>query len=53
MGLQEELDKLLSTDSPMHKRMVEYVVGQLAAGRHLEEIMQDPFSVGAGPSGHP
>ncbi len=42
MGLQDELDKLLSTESPMHRRMVEYVVGQLGAGRHLEEIMQDP-----------
>jgi hypothetical protein len=42
MGIEEEVDKIFSSESPPHKRMVDYVVGQLDAGRHLEEIMQDP-----------
>jgi hypothetical protein len=42
MGIEEGVDKLLSTESSTHRWMVEYVVGQLANGRHLEEIMQDP-----------
>lgn len=42
MGIEDEVDRLLSGESASHKRMVEYLVGQLAAGRHLDEIMQDP-----------
>jgi len=41
MGIEDQVDKLLTTDSPEHKRMVEYVVGQLESGRHLDDIMAD------------
>jgi hypothetical protein len=41
MGIEEGVDNLLSSDSPTHKHMVEYLVGQLASGRHLEEILAD------------
>jgi hypothetical protein len=41
MGIEDQVDKLLTTDSPEHKHMVEYVVGQLESGRHLEDIMAD------------
>lgn len=42
MGIEDQVDKILSTESPKHRHMVDYVVGQLGQGRHLEDIMQDP-----------
>jgi len=41
MDIEDQVDKLLSTESATHKHMVQYVVGQLGAGRHLEDIMAD------------
>jgi hypothetical protein len=41
MGIEDQVDNLLSTESASHKHMVQYVVGQLASGRHLEDIMRD------------
>ncbi len=41
MGIEEDVDNLLSSESPLHKHMVAYLVGQLADGRHLEDIMAD------------
>jgi len=41
MGIEDEVDRMLSTESPVHKHMVQYVVGQLDAGRHLDDIMRD------------
>lgn len=41
MGIEEGVDSMLNSESPTHKHMVDYLVGQLASGRHLEEIMGD------------
>jgi hypothetical protein len=41
MGIEDQVDKLVSSESPGHKHMVQYVVGQLESGRHLEDIMRD------------
>ncbi|MFN8109698.1 MAG: hypothetical protein U0Y82_07605 [Thermoleophilia bacterium] len=43
MGLQEEIEKLVNTESAKHKRLVEYVTDQLREGRHLGEVLGDPY----------
>lgn len=43
MGLQDEVRKLVNTESARHKRMIEYVVRQTAAGRPLSEVLEDPY----------
>ena len=35
MGIKEEVKKLVNTESAAHKRLIEYVVRQLKAGRSL------------------
>jgi len=43
MGIQEEVRKLVNTESAKHKRLIEYVVRQLHAGRDLGPILEDPY----------
>ena len=43
MGIEDEVAKLLQTESAKHKRLVDYVAGQLSAGRDLQEVMEDPY----------
>jgi hypothetical protein len=43
MGLQEEIRKLVHSESAKHKRLVEYVIRQLRAGRNLAEALDDPY----------
>jgi hypothetical protein len=45
MGIQEEISKLVNTESAKHKRLIEYVVRQLQAGRDLKPILEDPYVV--------
>jgi hypothetical protein len=45
MGIQEEIRKLVNTESAKHKRLIEYVVRQLRAGRDLEAVLEDPYVV--------
>jgi hypothetical protein len=45
MGIQEEVRKLVNTESARHKRLVEYVVRQLHAGRDLRPVLEDPYVV--------
>jgi len=43
MGLQEEVAKLVGSESAKHKRLVEYVIRQIGTDRHLGEILEDPY----------
>lgn len=43
MALQDELRRLLSSDSAKHKRLIDYVVRQIGGGRDLDEVLEDPY----------
>jgi hypothetical protein len=43
MGIKEEVKKLVDTESAAHKRLIEYVVRQLKAGRSLKSVFEDPY----------
>jgi hypothetical protein len=43
MGIQDEVRKLVNSESAKHKRLIEYVVRQLRSGRHLAEVLEDPY----------
>jgi len=45
MGIQDEVRKLVNTESAKHKRLIEYVVRQLRAGRKLADVLEDPYVV--------
>ncbi len=43
MGIKEEVSKLVNTESARHKRLIEYVTRQLAQGRNLGDVLEDPY----------
>jgi hypothetical protein len=43
MGIQDEVRKLVNTESAKHKRLIEYVVRQLNTGRTLQHVLEDPY----------
>jgi hypothetical protein len=43
MGIQDEVRKLVNSESARHKRLIEYTVRQLKTGRDLADVMEDPF----------
>lgn len=43
MGIEDEVRKLVNTESAKHKRLIEYVVRQLNNGRDLAAILADPY----------
>jgi hypothetical protein len=43
MGIKDEVKKLVDTESAAHKRLIEYVVRQLNAGRSLNAVFEDPY----------
>lgn len=43
MGIQDEVRKLVNSESARHKRLVEYVVRQVGQGRALAEVFEDPY----------
>lgn len=44
MGVQDEIRKLVGTQSARHKRLVEYVVRQIRRnGRDLDAVLEDPY----------
>ena len=43
MGIQDEVRKLVNTESAKHKRLIAYVVSQLEADRDLAAILDDPY----------
>ena len=45
MGIQDEVRRLVNTESARHKRLIEYVVRELRAGRNLADVLDDPYVV--------
>jgi hypothetical protein len=45
MGIQDEVRRLVNTESARHKRLIEYVTRQLRAGRPLAQVLDDPYVV--------
>lgn len=43
MNVREEIAKLVGNESAGHKRLIEYVVRQLGAGRDLAAVLDDPY----------
>lgn len=43
MGIKDEVKRLVDTESAAHKRLIEYVVRQLKAGRSLSAVFEDPY----------
>ena len=43
MGIHEEINKLVNSDSAKHKRLIEYVVRQVKSGRDLDAVLDDPY----------
>jgi hypothetical protein len=43
MSVREEIRRLINTESAQHKRLIEYVVRQLGAGRSLQTVLEDPY----------
>ena len=43
MGIADDVRELVATESARHKRLIEYVVRQLGAGRDLREVLDDPY----------
>ena len=40
MGIKDEVKRLVNTESAAHKRLIEYVVRQLRAGRSLDAVLR-------------
>jgi hypothetical protein len=43
MSIKDEVRKLINSESAQHKRLIEYVVRQLGAGRTLQQVLDDPY----------
>ena len=43
MNIRDEIAKLVGNESAGHKRLIEYVVRQLGAGRDLSAVLDDPY----------
>ncbi|MEW6583026.1 MAG: hypothetical protein AB1416_09725 [Actinomycetota bacterium] len=43
MDIQAEVARLVGDANARHKRLVEYVVRQVAGGRHLADVLDDPY----------
>ena len=43
MDIKAEISKLLSDAGSRHKGLVDYVVRQVTVGRHLSEVLDDPY----------
>ena len=43
MSIKDEVRRLINTESAQHKRLIEYVVRQLGAGRSLQQVLEDPY----------
>ena len=43
VGIQDEVRKLVNSESARHKRLVEYVVRQVSQGRTLDDVLGDPY----------
>lgn len=43
MSVQEQIAKMIGDADATHKRVIEYVCRQIRGGRHLREILEDPY----------
>ena len=43
MGIQDEVRRLVNSESARHKRLIEYVARQLRGGRKLAAVLEDPY----------
>ncbi len=43
MSIRETIESLLTDESAVHKRLIEYVTGQLRQGRSLSDVLDDPY----------
>lgn len=43
MNIKDEIARLVGEESAGHKRLIEYVTRQLAQGRTLTEVIDDPY----------
>jgi hypothetical protein len=43
MDLRDEISRLVGDKNAAHKRLVQYVVRQVHAGRSLAEVLDDPY----------
>src|SRR5262249_32043831 len=43
VGVREEVAKLVGNPRALHKRLVDYVVRQVRAGRPIAEVLNDPY----------
>ncbi len=43
MSIKDEVAKLINSESAGHKRLIEYVVRQLRAGRDIKAVLDDPY----------
>lgn len=43
MSIKETIHSMIADESAAHKRLVEYVTGQLSQGRSLSDVVEDPY----------
>jgi hypothetical protein len=43
MSIKETIASLITDESAAHKRLIEYVTGQLSQGRSLSDVIEDPY----------
>jgi hypothetical protein len=43
MSIKETIASMITDESAAHKRLVEYVTGQLGQGRSLADVVEDPY----------
>jgi hypothetical protein len=43
MSIKETIASLITDESAAHKRLIEYVTGQLSQGRSLAASVEDPY----------
>ncbi|MDX6645280.1 MAG: hypothetical protein QOK40_1007 [Miltoncostaeaceae bacterium] len=43
MDLRDEIGRLVGDKNARHKRLVQYVVRQIHAGRRLASVLEDPY----------
>lgn len=43
MGVRDQVENLVGDPGAKHKRLIEYVLRQLKAGRPLAQVLEDPY----------
>lgn len=43
MSIKETIHSLITDESAAHKRVIEYVTGQISQGRTLAAVVEDPY----------